>query len=137
MQDIRWQQRFDNYRKAVAYLADEADKYADTEIDVIKKGIIQSFEIAHELAWKVMQDYLKNQAFTDLGGPKNITRLAFQNGLIEDGDHWIEMLNSRNITVHTYDPNILNGTFQLIVKIYLPLFIQFEKRMEFLWNNLA
>lgn len=79
MQDIRWQQRFDNYKKAVHYLADEVEKYANTDLDIIKKGIIQSFEITHELAWKVMKDYLKYQGFTELGGPRSVTRLAFQN----------------------------------------------------------
>lgn len=137
MQDNRWQQRLDNYQKALAYLADEAEKYAETDLDVIKKGIIQSFEITHELAWKVMQDYLKYQGFTELGGPRTITRLAFQNGLIHEGDSWIAMLSSRNLTVHTYDSVILTEIFQAIIHIYLPLFTQFEQRITALWKNLA
>ncbi|QIM63617.1 nucleotidyltransferase [Pasteurellaceae bacterium Orientalotternb1] len=137
MEDIRWQQRFENYKKAVAYLTDEVDKYVNTDLDVIKKGVIQSFEIAHELAWKVMQDYLKYQGFSELGGPRNITRIAFQNELIIDGDNWIEMLNSRNATVHTYDADILTKTFRQVTQIYLPLFIEFEQRMIHLWKNSA
>lgn len=129
MQDNRWQQRLDNYQKALVYLADEAEKYAETDLDVIKKGIIQSFEITHELAWKVMQDYLKYQGFTELGGPRTITRLAFQNGLIHERDSWIAMLSSRNLTVHTYDSVILTEIFQAIIHIYLPLFTQFEQRI--------
>lgn len=137
MQDNRWQQRLDNYQKALAYLADEAEKYAETDLDVIKKGIIQSFEITHELAWKVMQDYLKYQGFTELGGPRNITRMAFQNGLIQEGDSWIAMVSSRNLMVHIYDSAILTDIFQAIIHIYLPLFIQFEQRLKALWKNLA
>ncbi len=37
--DIRWKQRFDNYKKSVSYLQAEAEKYADTDIDVIKKEL--------------------------------------------------------------------------------------------------
>lgn len=137
MQDNRWQQRLDNYQKALAYLADEAEKYAETDLDVIKKGIIQSFEITHELAWKVMQDYLKYQGFTELTDPRTITRMAFKNGLIYEGESWIAMLSSRNLTVHTYDSVILTDIFQAIIHIYLPLFTQFEQRITALWKNLA
>lgn len=137
MQDNRWQQRLANYQKAVAYLADEAEKYADTDLDVIKKGIIQSFEITHELAWKVMQDYLKYQGVTELAEPRNITRIAFQNGLIEDGDNWIAMLGSRNLTLHTYDSAILTDIFRTIIEVYLPLFTQFEQRMGLRWKTLV
>ncbi|MFD1806575.1 nucleotidyltransferase substrate binding protein [Pasteurella oralis] len=136
-QDTRWKQRFENYRKAVVYLTDEVEKYANTELDIIKKGVIHSFEITHELAWKVMQDYLKYQGLTELGGPRNITRIAFQYELIEDGDNWMEMLNSRNASVHTYDETILTKTFQMVTKTYLPLFIALEQRMHFLWKNSA
>lgn len=134
-QDIRWKQRFENYQQAVAYLKDDVEKYADTDLDIIKKGIIQSFGIAHELAWKVMQDYLKYQGLLDANGPRNVTRLAFQYELIFEGHHWMEMLNSRNMTVHTYDAQILLKEFDKIVHIYLPLFLALEKRMMELWQK--
>ncbi|OOF35822.1 nucleotidyltransferase substrate binding protein [Rodentibacter heidelbergensis] len=137
MQDIRWQQRFDNYKKAVHYLANEVEKYANTDLDIIKKGIIQSFEITHELAWKLLQDILKYQGEVELWGSKSATRLAFNRGLIQNGEIWLDMIESRNITVHTYDENILNKEFNKVVKDYLPLFIQLKERIEQLWTNLA
>ncbi|HDL1260009.1 TPA: nucleotidyltransferase substrate binding protein [Mannheimia haemolytica] len=128
--DIRWKQRFDNYKKSVSYLQAEAEKYADTDIDVIKKGIIQSFEITHELAWKLMQDILKWEGEVDIYGSKTASRLAFNRGLITQGEVWLEMIKSRNITVHTDDETILTEEFNKIIKAYLPLFIEFEQRVE-------
>ncbi|MDO4430185.1 MAG: nucleotidyltransferase substrate binding protein [Lonepinella koalarum] len=129
-QDIRWKQRFDNYQKAVGYLKSESEKYADTDIDVIKKGIIQSFEITHELAWKLMQDILKWEGEVDIYGSKSASRLAFNRGLITQGEVWQEMIKSRNTTVHTYDEAILIKEFDKIIKDYLPLFIEFQQRVE-------
>ncbi|MBN6710401.1 nucleotidyltransferase [Canicola haemoglobinophilus] len=129
-QDIRWKQRFDKYKQALHQLESAVLEYADTEIDIIKEGIIQRFEFTHELAWKVMQDYLKAQGEVDVFGSKIATRLAFNRELINQGEIWLDMIETRNITVHTYDEKILNEQFNKVVNNYLPLFLQFQQRLE-------
>ncbi len=59
--DIRWKQRFANYKKVLKQLESAVNDYADTEIDIIKEGIVQRFEFTHELAWKLMQDILQRR----------------------------------------------------------------------------
>ena len=60
-QDIRWQQRFSNYRKALAKLSQAVDLLSvqtkrDESVDeLLQEGLIQRFEYTHELAWKVMK----------------------------------------------------------------------------------
>ncbi|WP_273383874.1 nucleotidyltransferase substrate binding protein [Actinobacillus porcinus] len=125
-QVIRLKQRFENYEKAVFHLEKNIQEYSDTTIDVIKAGIIQHFELAHELAWKLMQDILKYEGESDILGSRTATRLAFNRGLISDGRTWLDMIDSRNKTVHTYDDKILNEEFKKVVELYLPLFIQFR-----------
>ncbi|MDW0616172.1 nucleotidyltransferase substrate binding protein [Mannheimia haemolytica] len=56
--------------------------------------------------------------------------MAFNRGLITQGEVWLEMIKSRNITVHTDDETILTEEFNKIIKAYLPLFIEFEQRVE-------
>ena len=135
VQDIRWKQRFANYSKALKQLESAVNKYADTEIDIIKEGIVQRFEFTHELAWKLMQDILQEEGFTDIIGSRTATKTAFNRNLINDGETWLEMIKSRNITVHTYDEKILSQEFKKIVVLYLPLFIQFKQRVEKLCQN--
>lgn len=135
-ENIRWQQRFEKYQKALAQLASAVAEYADTDIDIIKEGIVQRFEFTHELAWKVMQDILKAQGEVDIFGSKTATRVAFNRGLISQGEVWLDMIETRNITVHTYDEKILNLQFRKITQDYLPHFLQFEQRIEQLCQTL-
>lgn len=104
-QDIRWKQRFNNYSKALSDLDAEVSLRASRELSRLEeKGLIQSFEMAHELAWNVLKDYLEEQGgTTGLLGSKDSTREAFKRGLIDDGEIWMDMIKSRNLTSHVYD----------------------------------
>lgn len=54
--DIRWQQRLENYEKAVRRLAKDAALTETRQLsDLEKQGLVQGFEYTHELAWKVMR----------------------------------------------------------------------------------
>ncbi|QEH44400.1 nucleotidyltransferase [Aggregatibacter actinomycetemcomitans] len=134
--DVRWKQRFENYKRALNQLETALHEYADTNLDIIKEGIIQRFEFTHELAWKLMQDILQAEGVVDILGSRTATRMAFNRGLIQQGDIWLEMVKSRNITVHTYDEKILAQEFSKIMTLYLPLFLQFKQRVEQLCQSL-
>lgn len=136
---IRWEQRFSNYRKALGKLR-ETVNYIHTEIesketasvldDIVKQGLIQSFEYTHELAWKVIKDYFTDQGNPNITGSRDATREAFQLGLIADGDAWMDMIKSRNLTSHTYDEDTANHIYQQILKAYFPAFEEFERVMQ-------
>jgi nucleotidyltransferase substrate binding protein (TIGR01987 family) len=104
-EDIRWKQRFSNFNKAYEDLNAEVALRASRPLSRLEeKGLIQSFEYTHELAWNVLKDYLADVAgTTGLMGSKDTTREAFKRGLIEDGEAWMDMIKSRNLTSHVYD----------------------------------
>ena len=92
-QDIRWEQRFSNYKKALTKLGEAVQLNSVRALSELEKqGIIQAFKYTHELAWKVMQDFFIDQGNTEIRGSKDATRLAFSVELISDGDHWMEMI---------------------------------------------
>jgi nucleotidyltransferase substrate binding protein (TIGR01987 family) len=128
-EDIRWKQRFQNYGKALLLLEEavEANRAADREL--IKAGIIQYFEFTHELAWKVMKDFLEYEGMTGIVGSRSATREAFNKGLIEEGQAWMDMLETRNITVHAYDPLIITEAFEQIVNINVVLLRKLHQTM--------
>ena len=93
-QDINtWKQRFSNYLKALTQLQKFIDKGDLNEVE--EQGLRQAFEFTHELAWNVMKDYFEYQGNTSITGSRDAAREAFQNGLIEDGHQWMEMIKSR------------------------------------------
>jgi nucleotidyltransferase substrate binding protein (TIGR01987 family) len=71
-----------------------------------EQGLIQAFEFTHELAWKTIKDFLEYQGAGTLYGSKDSTPAAFANGLIENGEIWMEMIESRNLSSHTNNRNI-------------------------------
>jgi nucleotidyltransferase substrate binding protein (TIGR01987 family) len=144
-EDIRWEQRFSNFNKALDKL-DEAvvrikEEYADEDglvdedsflfdFDIIKEGLIQRFEYTHELAWNVMKDFLQGRGNTQIYGSKDAAREAFATGLITDGEVWMEMIKSRNKTSHTYNEETANEIFKKIMEEYNPAFLAFRETME-------
>lgn len=105
MDDIRWKQRFLNYDKAFQELSLEvAQRQLRPFTRLEEKGLIQSFEMVHELSWNVLKDYLQDVGgTTGLLGSKDSTREAFKRGLIDDGETWMDMIKARNLTSHLYD----------------------------------
>lgn len=68
-----------------------------------RQGLIKAFEYTYELAWNTMKDFHESQGETNIQGSKDAIRLAFRRGLIKDGDQWMNMVQSRIETSHTYN----------------------------------
>lgn len=118
-EDIRWKQRFQNFEKSLHYL--EA-ALAIPELDIIQRaGLIQFFEISFELSWKTLKDYLEEQGFVDVKSPRTAIKKAFEINLVSDGHTWLQALEDRNLTAHTYDEETAIEVVQLIRNMYYPL----------------
>lgn len=116
---VRWKQRFQNFEKAYNLLTKIADIKDPSEGERI--GLIQAFEMSFELAWKLLADYQKANGY-DIKSPRDSLKQAFQDGLIQDGRSWLEAMESRNDTVHTYDEAKALQIETQIRKQYLHLF---------------
>jgi len=126
--DIRWKQRFYNYQKALIQLTKFIEKGELSELE--EQGIIKAFEYTYELAWNVIKDYYEEQGEVSIQGSRDALRLAFQRGLIADGDNWMKMIKSRIASVHTYNLEIAQQINQDIHDIYFQLFIELKEKME-------
>jgi nucleotidyltransferase substrate binding protein (TIGR01987 family) len=126
--DIRWKQRFYNYQKALVQLTKFIEKGELSELE--EQGIIKAFEYTYELAWKVIKDYYEEQGEVSIQGSRDALRLAFQRGLITDGDNWMNMIKSRIASVHTYNLEVAQQINQDIHDIYFQLFIELKEKME-------
>ncbi len=128
-QDIRWQQRFDNFKKALNQL-DGA-----VTLDREKQGLIQAFEYTHELAWNTLKDFLEESGNKNIYGFKDTTRLAFHSGLIENGEIWMNMIQSRNQSSHTYNEEVAEEIVTKIINNYYHEFAALNDTLDELNKN--
>lgn len=136
IEDIRWKQRFNNFIRAKATLSDAVELSKTRELSKLEQqGVIQAFEYTHELAWNVLKDYLSEQGHVGLIGSKDSTREAFKRELIDNGDIWMEMIKSRNLTSHTYDQNIADTILADIMQKYYPEFEIFTKKFTIIYDQ--
>ena len=130
-QDIRWQQRFKHFQKALLQLTKGVELSRQRTLsDIEQQGVIKAFEFTHELAWNVMKDYFEYQGSTSIMGSRDATRLAFQRNMITDGAGWMEMIKSRNMTSHTYNQEIADEISQKVITVYFQLFIEFNVYLQ-------
>lgn len=131
-EDIRWRQRFQNFNKALGQLSKAGVLAKERGLSELEKqGLIKAFEFTHELAWNTLKDYFKSQGVsTRIIGSKDATRMAFKEGLIEDGEEWMAMIQSRNQTVHTYSEATMEAIVAAILDLYLPEFQSFQSTFQ-------
>lgn len=119
-EEIRWLQRFRNFDRAFVLLREAFDQGVDTMTQLEKEGTIQRFEIAFELGWKTMRDYLEHQGLmVDPATPRNTIKEAFAARLLPDAQTWIDMMLSRNLLSHTYDFAVFEKVLAEIGEGYL------------------
>ena len=137
MPELRWKQRFNNYNKALRDLTSDIALRESRELSRLEeKGLIQSFEMVHELAWNVLKDYLEEEAGTmGLLGSKDSTREAFKRGLIEEGEVWMDMIKSRNLTSHLYDEETARQIVGDLCRLFHPCFMAMHRKFLSLYEQ--
>ena len=131
--DIRWIQRLNHYSQTLDQLSKFIQKGELNDLE--KQGLIQAFEYTYELAWNVMKDYFESQGETNLYGSRDVFRLAFKRGLIQEGDIWMDMIKSRALTSHTYNQTLAEEIVNKIVKQYFGEFVTLRTKMEIIRNE--
>lgn len=126
--DVRWVQRFNNYCQAFAQLTKFIEKKDLNELE--RQGLIQSFEYNFELAWNTIKDFYENQGETNIHGSRDAFRLAFQRGLIKNGDTWMNMIKSRALTTHTYNEATAKKIEEEILKYYFAEFRELKNAFD-------
>lgn len=126
----RWQERLQNYKKSVENLNETIQCIGQNGLNKIyTMALVLAFEICFELAWKTMKDYLEfNGIKTDT--PRDTIKTAFSTNLIKDGQGWIEMMEARNKTSHTYRETFANQLADDILQTYSRLIENFETTMD-------
>ena len=88
-----------------------------------KQGYIKAFEYTYELAWNSIKDFYEYQGESGLQGSRDVFMLAFERGLINDGEGWMKMIGDRNLTSHVYNQDVADEIAENINAKYYGLFV--------------
>ncbi len=102
--------------------AENLKNRSESEVDVIKTGIIQNFEFTYELCWKFIKRWLDQHVgsvYVDGVSRRQLFRLGTENKLIKSVDGWMKYHHARNETSHTYNQDSANEIFQ-VTQLFFP-----------------
>ena len=125
--DVRWRQRFANVRRALERLEGFFDPPPGNERE--QQGLIRAFETSFELGWNSLRDLMRARGVSDLIGSRDMLRQAFRLGLIEDGEGWMQMVQDRHLTSHTYHQARAEQIAANIQSRYLQCFRELRRRL--------
>lgn len=69
---------------------------------VTRDSAILRFELVFELAWKTVQAIAAEQGLR-VNSPREAFQAAFQLGLTDDEEVWVDLIEGRNRAVHTHN----------------------------------
>ena len=127
--EIRWHQRFANYKKALLQLAKFVQKGEHLN-ELEETGMIKAFEYTYELGWNTIKDFYESQGEAGIQGSRDAIELAFKRGLITDGTAWMTMLKDRNRTVHTYNQVTADEIAASILSSYFARYVELKDELE-------
>lgn len=129
--DIRWQQRLDNFKKALVQLNEAEELSQQRSLSRLEnQGLVQAFEFTFELAWNTLKDFLVSKGVQGLFGSKDTLRAAFKLQLITDDEGWTMMLNDRNRSSHTYNQTTAEEIVEHIHGRFVTLFRQLSTTFD-------
>ncbi len=127
----RWEQRLENYGKALRRLSEIVNESKRRTLsDYERDSIVKRFEFTFECSWRVMKSFAESQGVQEVGASRDSIRQAVALSLIEDSDTWMEMIKWRNETAHNYNGEVADNAINKITTTFFPLMVDFYHNMK-------
>lgn len=123
--------KLDNFLSALGDLQQSRRDFADTDV-IYRMGVIGQFNFCVELAWKALQGALRLHGVqgAETGSPREILKLGFSVGFVDDEAVWLDMLKRRNLSVHVYDEGKAEELVGYIYTSYIPAFARLAGTLQ-------
>lgn len=109
------------YREALLKLDEALQIPVQSKDDIVIDGSIQRFEFTFEMCWKTLKRFLEHKGIS-AKTPRDVLKQAFKLGWLgEDDTLWVQMIDDRNQTSHTYNRDTAEKVYSNL-KSYLSLF---------------
>lgn len=126
--------KYDNFCKALANLQLVRDTSEPYDVMTLT-GSAALFEICFEQAWKAMKEILQEHGYGErqTGSPKQIVKLAYSAGMIQNEEKWFAMLVSRNDVTHSYNEEVALALIKRVKEDYIDLLEKLKAELESRW----
>jgi len=127
--------RLKDFKKALERLKEaytrSLDRKETDEYSFFRDSAIQRFEFTVEIFWKTLRDFLKTEEGITCKSPKGCIREFFSSGYLNEDQarKLLEMIDSRNLTSHTYHEEVAEEIFKRIEN-YIALLELVAGKME-------
>ena len=109
----KFQAILQQFERAVGKFSDVLEQEKN---EYMRDSAIQRFEFTFELAWKTLKAFLELQGIT-VYSPRDSFKGAFQLGLLDEETTWLEMIELRNLTTHTYNESTAEEIYDALPRI--------------------
>lgn len=120
--------KWEDFHRALGRLQAALEKDADSD-DMYLDATIQRFEFCFELAWKLMKAVLEYDGI-EANSPRGCIREGWKQRLISNAEAWLEMMEKRNLSSHTYDENVAREIYHDVKGRYVGLLESFDRTMN-------
>lgn len=109
----KFQAILQQFERAVGKFSDVLEQEKN---EYMRDSAIQRFEFTFELAWKTLKAFLEEQGIT-VYSPRDSFKGAFQVGLLDEETTWLETIELRNLTTHTYNESTAEEIYAALPRI--------------------
>lgn len=126
--------KYENFCNALKNLKDIYD-YEEPYGNVELTGLVGLFEVCFEQAWRAMKEILERNGYdsAQTGSPRHIIKTAYQAGMIENENAWLNSLVSRNNVAHAYNKDIALDIINATKDTYYQMFLELKEKIEQNW----
>ena len=129
----RWRYRFENFERALASLnRGVALAKASGLKEIERAGLLQTFNLAWDLAWKVLREFIEEEGRIVVQPitPHATVRAAMEAGLIFDGQDWMDALETRNKIAHIHSLEMADEFLPEVENRFAPMMSRFADRLR-------
>lgn len=109
----KYEAQLDQFRKGLARLN---EALAAPKNDLTRDGAIQRFEFTIDMAWKLVKSCLEEKYGVVCQSPKECFREAYRQKMLAYDEFWLELVDMRNQTSHTYKEEVAKSVFERLPK---------------------
>lgn len=120
--------KWEDYYRALGRLQAALEKDADSD-DMYLDATIQRFEFCFELAWKLIKAVLEYEGI-EANSPRSCIREGWKQRLISNAETWLEMMEKRKLSSHTYDENVAREIYHDVKERHVALLESFDRTMN-------